>query len=85
LPTHKSAEKRLKTSRRANEVNKQIKTHIKTLIKRTEASPEEASFKQTASALDSAARRGVIHPNKAARIKSRLAKLGQKKEPPAGQ
>ena len=85
MPTHKSAVKRLRTSKKANVVNKQIRTHIKTLIKKTETSPQEASFKQTASALDSAARRSVIHPNKAARIKSRLAKLVQKKEPPASQ
>ncbi len=85
MPTHKSAEKRLKTSKRANVRNRQVKTHIKTLIKKTETSSEEASFKQTASAVDTAARKGVIHPNKAARIKSRLAKLVQKKEPPAGQ
>lgn len=85
MPTHKSAEKRLKTAKRANIKNRQIKTQIKTLIKKTETAPEEASYKQTASAVDTAARKGVIHPNKAARIKSRLSKLVQKKEPPAAQ
>jgi small subunit ribosomal protein S20 len=85
LPTHKSAEKRLKTSQRANVRNKQLKSGIKTLIRKTEASPEEASLKQTASALDSAARKGVIHPNKAARTKSRLAKLVNKKKTASSQ
>jgi len=80
LPTHKSAEKRLKTAHRANVRNKQLKTGIKTLVKKTEASPDETLLKQTASALDSAARKGVIHPNKAARNKSRLAKLVNKKK-----
>jgi small subunit ribosomal protein S20 len=80
LPIHKSAEKRLKTSHRANVRNKQLKSGIKTLIKKTEASPDEALLKQTASALDSAARKSVIHPNKAARTKSRLAKLVNKKK-----
>ena len=85
MPTHKSAVKRLRTSKKANIANKQIRTQVKGLIKKTETSPEETSFRKTASAVDSAARSGVIHPNKAARIKSRLSKLVQKKEPAAGQ
>jgi small subunit ribosomal protein S20 len=85
LPTHKSVEKRLKTSKKANIKNKQIKTRIKTLIKKTETVSDETSLRQTTSLVDSAARKSIIHPNKAARIKSRLAKLVQKKEPPAGQ
>ena len=85
MPTHKSAEKRLKTSKRANERNRQLKTGIKTLIKKTEASADEASLKQTTSAVDSAARKSVIHPNKAARIKSRLARMVNKKKADSSQ
>lgn len=81
MPTHKSAEKRLKTSQKANVVNRQTKTQIKTLIRKTETAKDEESLRRTATALDGAARRRIIHPNKAARIKSRLAKLVQKKEP----
>jgi len=85
LPTHKSAKKRLRTSKKANERNTAIKSRIKTLVKRTEASSDEASLKEAVSFLDKAARKGVIHPNKASRIKSRLTKLVQKKSAPVTQ
>jgi len=49
------------------------------LVKRTEASSDEASLREAVSFLDKAAQKGVIHPNKASRIKSRLTSLVQKK------
>ena len=79
MPTHKSAKKRLKTSKKANIRNTAIKSRIKTLVKRTEASSDEASLREAVSFLDKAAQKGVIHPNKASRIKSRLTSLVQKK------
>jgi small subunit ribosomal protein S20 len=84
VPTHKSAEKRLKTSQKANERNKAIKSRISTLIKQTEASPSEASLKEAVSFLDKASRTGALHHKKASRIKSRLTKLVKKQaESPA--
>ena len=85
MPTHKSAKKRLKTGRKANERNTAIKSRIKTLVKKTEASSDEASLKEAVSFLDKASRKGVIHPNKASRIKSRLARLVQKRTTPVTQ
>ncbi len=79
MPTHKSAEKRLRISEKENLRNRAIKSRIKTLIKRTEAASDQASLKEAISFLDKAARKGVIHPNKASRIKSRLCRLVQKK------
>jgi len=79
LPTHKSAKKRLRTSKKSNIRNTAIKSRIKTLVKRTEASSDEASLREAVSFLDKAAQKGVIHPNKASRIKSRLTSLVQKK------
>jgi small subunit ribosomal protein S20 len=80
LPTHKSVEKRVRTNEKANIRNTAIKSRIKTLVKKTEASSDEASLKEVVSSLDKAARKGVIHPNKASRIKSRLTRLVQKKK-----
>jgi small subunit ribosomal protein S20 len=85
LPTHKSVEKRLKTAKKANLQNREIKSRLKTVVKKVETSPDEASLKEAVSTLDKAARRRVIHPNKASRIKSRLFKLAQKKETPPSQ
>ena len=79
MPTHKSSTKRLKTSQKANARNRAIKSRVNTLVKKTEASPDEKSLKEAVSFLDRASRTGAIHPNKASRIKSRLTKLVQKK------
>jgi len=79
LPIHKSAEKRLKTSRKANIKNRQIKSQMKTLIKKVEASPDDTSLKVVISFIAKAARKKVIHSNQASRLKSRLTKLVQKK------
>jgi len=83
LPTHKSAKKRLKTNERSNIRNRAVKSHVRTVVKNAETSVDEASLKEAVSALDRAARKKVIHPNKASRMKSRLAKMVQKKSAPA--
>jgi small subunit ribosomal protein S20 len=83
LPTHKSAKKRLKTNEKSNVRNRAVKSQIRTLVKNAETSVDEASLKEAVSQLDRAARKKVIHPNKAARMKSRLAKAVQKKSAPA--
>jgi small subunit ribosomal protein S20 len=82
LPTHKSAEKRLKTSKKRNIENRQVKSRMKTLIKKVETSPDGTSLKAVISFVDKAARKKIIHPNQASRIKSRLTKLVQKKATP---
>ena len=82
MPIHKSAEKRLKTSKKANIENRQIKSQMKTLIKKAEASQDDTSLKVVISFIDKAARKKVIHPNQASRLKSRLTKLVQKKATP---
>ncbi len=85
MPTHKSAEKRLKTAKKSNLRNREIKSRIKTSVKKVEDTPDQASLKAALSTLDYAAGRKVIHPNKASRIKSRLTKLVQKKAAPRAQ
>jgi small subunit ribosomal protein S20 len=85
LPTHKSAEKRLKTSKKRNIENRQVKSRMKTLIKKVETSPDETSLKAVISFVDKATRKKVIHANQASRIKSRLTKLVQKKVMPVSQ
>jgi len=80
---HKSAQKRARQIKKRTERNKKNKSLIKGLVKRTltETDKEAAinEFKKAVSALDRAAVKRVIHPNKAARLKSKLAKTVNKK------
>jgi small subunit ribosomal protein S20 len=79
LPVHKSAEKRLKQSKRTNIRNRSIKSQIKTSVKKVETSLDEKDLKKVVSLLDKATRKKVIHKNMASRVKSRLTRLvGQK-------
>ncbi|MFN3386801.1 MAG: 30S ribosomal protein S20 [Candidatus Thermochlorobacter sp.] len=83
MPQHKSAEKRVRQSKRRNAYNRARKKEAKQLIKtvaRLAASnaPKEELEKALRAAsqkLDRIATKGVIHKNKAARQKSALAKL----------
>jgi small subunit ribosomal protein S20 len=54
--------------------NQAVQSKIKTFVKRVrEASaPDEEMVRAALEALDSAARKGIVHPNAAARKKSRL-------------
>lgn len=68
----------MKTAEKARQRNRPIKAAIRGAIKaaQSEKDPEKksANLKAATSALDRAARKGVIHRKKAARIKSKLAK-----------
>lgn len=76
----KSAIKHIKTSQKRYERNVAIKSATRTYVKKARAAitqqPEESQTAILAaiSALDRAARKGVIHRNNAARRKSRLMK-----------
>lgn len=78
----KSAIKRAEISERNRQRNVAAKSEIKTRVKRVKealASGEDATktvehLKTAISKLDRAARKGIIHPNAAARRKSRLVK-----------
>ena len=78
MPTIKSAEKRLRQARKRHEHNQSIKSEIRTLARRIEDSEslEEAEelLQDAYAVLDRAAGKDVIHPNKAARKKSQLAR-----------
>ncbi|MHC1720800.1 MAG: 30S ribosomal protein S20 [Clostridiaceae bacterium] len=76
----KSAQKRIKVIETKTLRNKMIKSALKTTIKKFEAAVADtssenskAAYTTATKALDMAASKGVIHKNKAARTKSRLA------------
>jgi small subunit ribosomal protein S20 len=88
LPHTKSAKKALRVSERKRDYNKPVRSQVKTYVKRAEQlissneleSAREA-VKRAITALDKAAQKGVIHPNNAARRKSRLMKKLNATEP----
>lgn len=87
MPNVKSAEKRMRTNKIREQRNKQKRTRLRTAIKkvRTAENAEVATsaFESAKSLLDRAAARKLIHPNKAARLKSQLAGVVKAKSEPA--
>ena len=74
MPNIKAAEKWMRQTEKRTTQNKDVKTRLKTVFKKA-VSAQDAEFAKTVeSQFDKAAKSGVIHPNKAARKKSRLAK-----------
>lgn len=77
MPTHKSAEKRIKTSEKARIRNRMIKSAVKTAIKKvlsaTKKDDAAKKLREAAVLIDKAAQKGIFHPNNASRKKSNLA------------
>jgi small subunit ribosomal protein S20 len=79
MPNIKSAKKRVLVSKLRNARNKAQKTALKTVLKKAHAATAgKEEFAAAVVGLDKAAGRGLIHKNKAARLKSRLAKAQNK-------
>ena len=82
MPKLKSAKKRLRTTAKAHERNRTIRSQKRTAIKMVRSAPDKAAAEtalQTAiSVVDRTARKGIIHNNTAARYKSRLSHFVQK-------
>jgi small subunit ribosomal protein S20 len=83
LPNVKSAEKRMRTSKIREQRNKAYRSRLRTAIKKVHQTdtPDAAgeAFQKATSLIDRAASKRVIHPNKAARLKSQLAGVVQGK------
>ncbi|MDO5144182.1 MAG: 30S ribosomal protein S20 [bacterium] len=80
MPNIKSAKKRVKVSEKKNLRNRVVKTGVRTALKKFDAAvkadPTTANVQlnATASAIDKAVAKGVMHKNAANRKKARLAK-----------
>ncbi|MBN2198503.1 MAG: 30S ribosomal protein S20 [Candidatus Aminicenantes bacterium] len=78
---HKSAVRQHRRSVRRTEINKRNKTVLRTQVKALRQDIRSQNKEKTEKALpgvlsaaDKAAKKGVIHKNKAARLKSRLSR-----------
>ncbi len=78
MPNIKSAKKRMRLSRAANERNRAQRSRLRTAIKRVQqaedATSAQAAYKRVQVLLDRAATSSLIHPNTVARMKSNLAR-----------
>jgi small subunit ribosomal protein S20 len=82
LANTRSAEKRMRQDRKRNAHNRTQRSKLKTAVKKvtgeTDPQKAETELKETSAMLDRLASRRLIHPNKAARKKSQLAKVVKK-------
>lgn len=80
MPNIKSAKKRVKVSLKKNLHNRMVKSGVHTAVKKFESAVKadpasaNAQLNATASAIDRAVAKGVMHKNTANRKKARLAK-----------
>ncbi|MBL8224947.1 MAG: 30S ribosomal protein S20 [Chromatiales bacterium] len=76
----KSAAKRARQGEKRRQHNVALRSRMRTALKKavkavaTRTDDAVTTVRKSASAVDSMARKGIIHPNKAARHKSRLNK-----------
>jgi small subunit ribosomal protein S20 len=84
MQRHKSVEKRARTNKKANLVNRmgrsQIKTAVKDVTESKDKKSAEEALKNAMSVLDKSVKSGLIHKNKAANKKSKLIKAISKLE-----
>lgn len=78
MPNIKAAEKWVRQTEKRTQRNLDTKTRLKTLYKKAVSAQDTEVVKSVESQFDKAAQKGIIHPNKAARKKSRLAKAAAK-------
>jgi small subunit ribosomal protein S20 len=85
MPIIKSAKKRMRQDIRRRADNRQRRSTLRTAIRRLREAIEagdtatvKTRWSETQGLLDRTARLGIIHPNAAARTKSRLARRIQK-------
>jgi len=78
MPVTKTAKRALGVSKRKQEVNAKILSDLDTSIRIAKKTKSEKSIRKAMSLSDRAAKKGVIHANKAARIKASLARLTSK-------
>ena len=79
MASHKSALKRLKQARQRTELNRAHTTRLRHQIRKLRAALQgkdkaaaEALLKPTLALIDHSIHKGILHPNTAARYKSRL-------------
>lgn len=86
MPITSSAKKALRRDIHRTQVNRKIRSQMKSVLDAVKANPDTKTVSQAYAVLDRAAKKNIIHKNKAARLKSqasqyRAPKSLPKKEP----
>jgi small subunit ribosomal protein S20 len=79
MPLIKSAIKKMRKDRTRTARNQAREDAMKKTVKAARRNPDKKTLTAAFSSLDKAAKVNLIHPNKANRLKSRLAKLAASK------
>jgi len=79
MPVIKSAKKKLRVDRKRESANKKAESFINLVVKKAIKKPTPDSVSKAFKAIDKGVKKDIYHKNKAARIKSKLAKLIAKK------
>lgn len=81
MPNIKSAKKRMELSRQARARNRDARSRIRTAVRRVKeassADAADAARRNAVALIDRAATKRLMHPNRAARLKSQLDRLVQ--------
>ncbi len=77
MPVLPNAKKALRSSQHKAKQNQVVRGAARTAIKKMRQDPTQANLTEAYKKIDKAAKKGVYHQNKAARLKSRLAQLLQ--------
>lgn len=80
MPVIKSAKKKLKVDRKRESANKKAQAFVSLVVKKAKKKPTLENVKVAFKAIDKAVKKDIFHKNKAARMKSRLAKLTTQKK-----
>ncbi|HSX47268.1 MAG TPA: 30S ribosomal protein S20 [Patescibacteria group bacterium] len=75
MPIIKSAKKRVRIAKKASILNSKTKRSLKSSLKVLATDATIKNLNQANSQIDKALKKGVIHKNKAARLKSRVSIL----------
>lgn len=79
MPIIKSAKKKLRQDLKKSVRNAFVRQNLKKSLRLFKKNPKEKDFNKIQKLIDKAAKKNIIHKNKAARLKSRLTKLLLKK------
>lgn len=81
MPILANAKKALRASKRKSQVNQKVRSRVKSSLKKVAVEAKPENIQQAQSAIDKAVKKNIFHKNKAARIKSKIAKQAKQDKP----
>lgn len=79
MPVTKTAKRALRASKRKEQMNKKFISKLENALRKAQKKPSKKSVLEAISLVDKAAKKNIIHKNKAARLKSRLDQIEPQK------